>query len=253
MIMYFSGTGNSRYAALRLHSVVGGQLVDLNRRIKDHDYQPLVSRSPFILVAPTYAWSLPRVVEEYLRQTPMEGDNRLYAVLTCGGSCGGAEGRLRRMAEDLGLEFRGLAEIPMPENYVAMFSVPSRETAEAIIHRADGLLDQVALRIEDGRPLPRLSHGLGGAIQSNLINPLFYSMAVSADKFYATEACTGCGVCEQACPLNNISIKEGRPAWGESCTHCMACICGCPAEAIEYGKKSKGKRRYYLDADGVQR
>ena len=80
MIMYFSGTGNSRYAALRLHSVVGGQLVDLNRRIKDHDYQPLVSRSPFILVAPTYAWSLPRVVEEYLRQTPMQGDDRLYAV-----------------------------------------------------------------------------------------------------------------------------------------------------------------------------
>ena len=35
MILYFSGTGNSRYAALRLHEVLGGQLVDLNQRLKD--------------------------------------------------------------------------------------------------------------------------------------------------------------------------------------------------------------------------
>ena len=26
----------------------------------------------------------------------------------------------------------------------------------------------------------------------------------------------------------------------------MACIAGCPAEAIEYGKKTQGKPRYYL-------
>ena len=25
----------------------------------------------------------------------------------------------------------------------------------------------------------------------------------------------------------------------------MACISGCPAEAIEYGKRTVGKRRYY--------
>ena len=30
---------------------------------------------------------------------------------------------------------------------------------------------------------------------------------------------------------------------------CMACICGCPAEAIEYGKKSRGKPRYQCPKD----
>lgn len=42
-----------------------------------------------------------------------------------------------------------------------------------------------------------------------------------------------------------FEIKEGGPVWGKRCTHCMACICGCPAEAIEYGKRTVGKRRYY--------
>ena len=56
--------------------------------------------------------------------------------------------------------------------------------------------------------------------------------------------CIGCGKCEKVCPLDNIRLKKGKPEWGGDCTHCMACICSCPREAIEYGKKTLGKRRY---------
>ena len=52
----------------------------------------------------------------------------------------------------------------------------------------------------------------------------------------------------ELCPLNNIHLESGRPVWGKNCTHCMACICYCPKEAIEYGKKSKGKPRYHFEA-----
>ena len=47
--------------------------------------------------------------------------------------------------------------------------------------------------------------------------------------------------------MNNITLRGGRPVWGKACTHCMACICYCPAEAIEYGKKSRGKPRYRFE------
>ena len=67
---------------------------------------------------------------------------------------------------------------------------------------------------------------------------------VKATKFCATDACIGCGKCVERCVLNNIRLENGKPKWGEHCTHCMACICGCPTEAIEYGKTSRGKRRY---------
>lgn len=79
---------------------------------------------------------------------------------------------------------------------------------------------------------------------SGVINTLFYPLIVSAKKFYATDACIGCGKCTEVCPLNNVSLKDGKPVWGDHCTHCMACICKCPKEAVEYGNRSKGKPRY---------
>lgn len=71
---------------------------------------------------------------------------------------------------------------------------------------------------------------------------------MKAAAFYSTDECIGCGLCEKLCPLKNIQIrKDHRPVWGKECTHCMACIAKCPKKAIEYGKKSKGKNRYYID------
>ena len=52
----------------------------------------------------------------------------------------------------------------------------------------------------------------------------------------------GMGCMESTLSLIHISV------WGKNCTHCMACICYCPKEAIEYGKKSKGKPRYHFEA-----
>ena len=80
------------------------------------------------------------------------------------------------------------------------------------------------------------------------MNPVFYALFVKSRAFTAGDACTGCGQCARLCPTGSITLREGKPVWGPGCTHCMACICRCPAAAIEYGKKSRGKPRYHLDA-----
>ena len=94
--------------------------------------------------------------------------------------------------------------------------------------------------------LPR--NNLYDRFMSGPVNPIFYSFFVKANAFTAGDACTGCGQCARLCPMNNITIQNGKPAWGSDCTHCMACICYCPTEAIEYGKKSLGKPRYHFEA-----
>ena len=125
-----------------------------------------------------------------------------------------------------------------------MFDVPKKETAEKIVRIVQRPLKKGANTIYNIRAFEPIKVNLMDKIKSGPVNPLFYKFFVKSKAFYATDDCIGCKKCEKACVMNNITIKEGKPVWGKSCTHCMACICGCPKEAIEYGKRSKGKPRY---------
>lgn len=132
----------------------------------------------------------------------------------------------------------------MPENYIAMFNAPGEEQAKRIVEQAKPTLQECAELIVLGDIFAEKTCGFLDRLKSGAVNEGFYRFFVKADPFYVTDACIGCGKCVKNCVLNNISLANGRPAWGKECTQCMACICGCPAEAIEYGKRSRGKPRY---------
>ena len=66
MILYFSGTGNSKYVAKRIADALGDALVNLNDRIKASDTSSVETGERVIIVTPTYAWRIPRVVRDCL-------------------------------------------------------------------------------------------------------------------------------------------------------------------------------------------
>lgn len=244
MILYFSGTGNSEYVAKRIGRDIGDKAVDLFGRIRTGDFSEMESEGPWVVVVPIYAWRIPRVVEEWLKQTKLTGSREIYFVLTCGGSMGNADKYIRRLCDAKQMTYMGCREIVMPENYVAMFSTPTREQALEIIRQAESVIDETALRIKRSEvfPLPEIS--FGDKVSSGFINGVFYLMAVRAKPFYAERTCISCGKCADVCPLGNIHLVDGKPVWGKACTQCMACISRCPKEAIEYGRRTKGKARY---------
>lgn len=247
MILYFSGTGNSRWAARRLADSLGDDVVSINDALKKGESPLLRSDKPFVVVSPTYAWRLPRVVDSWLRAARFEGSHALYFVLTCGGSADNAAKYTKALCRDEGLQFRGLAEVLMPENYLALYPVPDEDECRRLIDQAGERLDALAAFVATGEPFPERRPTMKERFRSGPVNTAFYPALVLDKAFATTGACTSCGLCAARCPLNNITLEQGKPVWKGACTHCMACIGGCPAEAIEYGEKSKGRRRYYLD------
>lgn len=246
MILYFSGTGNSQYAAALAGEVLSEIPISINALLKSGTQAggEYVSETPFVFVTPTYAWRIPHVVERWIRENTFSGCRDAYFLMTCGDSIGAAELYLRSLCEDKGLHFQGVLKVSMPENYIAMFSAPQRAEAKAILERAKPEILKAAAQIRDRKALPSEKIGIGDRLYSGIVNTAFYKLFVSAKGFYTTDACTGCGHCVKVCPFDNIRLQNSKPLWGESCTHCMACICRCPQEAIEYKKKSLGQPRY---------
>ncbi|SHK12872.1 4Fe-4S binding domain-containing protein [Anaerocolumna jejuensis DSM 15929] len=246
MILYFTGTGNSRYAANLIADATEDEMFSMNEGIKKGDYNQLSSSKPYVFVMPTYAWRIPRIADAFLRKAAFSGSKKAYFVMTCGSQTGNAVYYLKKLCLDKGFEFMGISSIIMPENYIAMYNAPDKTEALKIIENSKPHILQTAECIKKEMPLPKENISPLDRFQSTAVNPLFYSIIVSDKGFYSTDSCISCGKCVTLCPINNVHLKVGRPEWSGNCTHCMACICGCPKEAIEYRNKSKGKPRYFL-------
>ena len=86
MILYFSGTGNSRYIAEVINSVIEDKLVSINECLKNNLIVSLEQQ--YIIVCPTYAWRIPRVVEQFIRTNHFVSGTKIYFIMTCGGDIG---------------------------------------------------------------------------------------------------------------------------------------------------------------------
>lgn len=244
MIVYFTGTGNSRYCAQLLEDRLQDPCLDAFCFIRNGVAAELSSQTPWVFVTPTYSWKIPRIFADFLRSGHFSGCRDAYFVMTCGEDIGNAPQANRRLCAQIGLEYRGTLPVVMPENYIAMFDVPQPAQAAEIIAAARPVLEQGSSCIREKVPFLPMKTKLLDRIKSGPVNALFYRFNVRAKPFWVSNACISCGRCRQVCPLGNIQLREGRPVWGRRCTHCMACICLCPVEAIEYGRSSQGKPRY---------
>ena len=193
MILYFSGTGNSAYTAGRIGRAVGDETLDLFEKLRSRDFSALHADRPWVVVAPTYAWRIPRIVQEWLEKTALSGSKKIYFVMTCGGSIGNAGAYLKKLCAAKRLEFQGCLAVPMPENYVAMFAAPTREEALETIRQAEQVIDEAARRVKSGEAFLQPTVTLQDRVNSGPINGIFYCFAIK--KFIS------------------MAVGQGRPIW----------------------------------------
>lgn len=243
MILYFSGTGNSRYTAEMIAKITDDEVISMNTLIKTGSKKPHKSEKPFVFVCPVYGGRIPPIVENYIRATRFEGTKKAYFVVCCALSPWVTVEYIEKLCAEKGFQLLGFNSVVMPQGYVAMGTTLSAEESNQIVQEAIPKIKNIAEHIAAETSLEKEEPGK--AMMSKVINPIMRTFMINAKGFYSTGACIGCGKCVERCPTNNITIVNGKPQWGKTCTHCMACIAGCPAEAIEYGKKSVGAPRYY--------
>ncbi len=253
MILYFSGTGNTRYCAKALARIQGDSAFDISPRNCDGDIRYNVSsRQRIVWMFPIYSWGVPPVVVEYMRQAVIDGAAEMphYMVATCGDDAGNAAKMWRRIISERGWTPRSAYTVQMPNTYVCLpgFDVDSDAVRRAKIDAAPERIAAIAAAIMQdsfsAAPHDMVTRGCCARLKTSIIYPWFKSNGVKPQRFAFTDACTGCGTCARACPMSNITIDDGHPHWHRNCAMCLACYHLCPTHAVMYGRVTRAKGQY---------
>nr|MBP6253646.1 flavodoxin [Clostridia bacterium] len=85
MIIYFTGTGNSRHLAKKVGEAINEIPVNSFEYIKECKKGSFDSDTPYVFVCPTYAWQIPHIFEKLIRESVFHGSDKAYFIMDCGG------------------------------------------------------------------------------------------------------------------------------------------------------------------------
>jgi len=240
MVVYFSGTGNSKWAAKEIASITGDTVKNISEDITLDD-------EVLGIVFPIYAWGMPAPMEKYLKEISVGKNTYVYMICTCGSNCGYADSQVEGV---IGRKLNASLSLSLPNNYIQGGNCEDEKGAKAKFKAAKPLLHEFAEKVkkrENG--VAMLTRGPLPHLMTSVVHPLFNFGMDSGKSFTFTDACISCGKCAKDCPTKNIQLVDGHPVWGKECCNCVACINNCDMNAIKYGKHDR--RTYHFKEEYV--
>ncbi len=245
MILYFTGTGNTKFVAEYIADHVGDDCVNLNDVLKFKRPLRFNSVKPFVFCAPIYAWRFPKLIEKLISRAELTGSEQIYFIATMGSQTGDFEYSLEKLAYAKDMAYMGACGVPMPNNFINGSELPTPEEAEIKIKASLPLMKTLSDRIMQGTMIEKFDDTPFAGLASGTVNYMFSRFYKSSDKFIVSGDCVSCGKCESVCPVNNVRLSlAGVPHFDSYCINCYSCVNRWPQQAINIGKKTEGRRRY---------
>lgn len=242
VLYYFSATGNSLYAAKVLAESLGdSRLAAMSAGQQERRIVPAAARVG--LVFPLHYFGVPPLVRQFVERLELAEAKYVFAVVTCGApTWSSALSDVGQILHERGGELAAGFRVGMISNYIALSALPPQAKraeklggAQAKLQRIGEMIAASARQVEPEYfrwPCAAVNHWWLGRV------------AEADRRFSAAPSCTGCGLCEQVCPVGNIKLQTRRPVWRHGCLECLACLHICPVRSIEFGSRTPGRERY---------
>jgi ferredoxin/flavodoxin len=265
-IFYFSGTGNSLYAAKELQKrLPDTELTPILQAMGEDAHRP---RGEAVgLIFPLYATTTPKIVDRFIKKLDPRDVRYLFAVATRGGTVCNAFIQIDKLLRPKGRQLDAYFILNMPgcsDPLMEDFPVKMSEDRLARLHAAvDRRMDSIEEVIADRKADRSEDLSAKGATPPPILRPFIPildiiapvllplgKIAESRFDFYADTDCNGCGVCEQVCLACKIKMVDKRPLWQRAvkCYGCFACLNFCPVHSVQV--KSKWYLKSYTPVNG---
>jgi hypothetical protein len=189
MIFYFSGTGNTRWAAEQLAQATGERLLSMAEELRSGNGCYELSEGERIgFCFAVHGWQPPHIVRQFIRQLRISGaeGHFCYALVTCGDSIGCTIEMLGSELAAVGLRVESAFSLVMPESYVCLpfmkTDTPEREQQKIAQARED-LARYAQLIVERRAGEMHLVKGPAPWVLSHVIGAYFNGRMISDKKF----------------------------------------------------------------------
>jgi len=235
IIYWFSGTGNSLYAAKRLVAELGDtSLYPMTTEVPGGEVGGSGEKIGFVF--PSYYCNLPRIVRSFIQKLKIKDGTYLFALVTMGAIGMGSVAAFESCLKQKKLRLDYGRSIIMPANYAILYNPADKAKVENRLEKTDKKIKKISLQIKTGvRSVRKIIY---------TSDKLYKNIEELDSQFFAEDSCNACGQCEKICPVGNIVMDKKKPRWLHHCEHCVACMSWCPVKAIQYGEKTKKRRRY---------
>ncbi len=233
--IYFSGTGNSRYAVelfCREYDKEAGVY-----SIEDDGASAAICGVDMIVMAyPVQFSTVPKILRDYVTENKEIWNNKkVFVIATMGLFSGDGAGVLGRLLESYGAKVIGGLHLKMPDS-IADEKVLKRplDKNRELVRQAEQKIKESVRRLKDGHPT---QEGIGWLYRmAGFFGQRLYfgykTKAYSSKLKIDDERCVGCGMCAKLCPMDNIALVERKAIASNRCTMCYRCINKCPRQAI---------------------
>lgn len=240
MIFYFTGTGNSLFAAQKLADE-NERVISMIDAVREKQFHCTLAPGEALgFVFPVYFYTVSDPVLELVRNLTVENASFVYAVIPCGASIGPAGGFLKSELHKRGLELQRVDPLVVPDGALIFYDIDAPELLALQLDAAAEALDSIRDAVAQRRP-----NRISGSAAAGRAGLAAYHLCQSTKKFHVDSSCVHCGKCASICPAGAIRIVDGSPVWEkEKCLKCCGCINRCPVSAIQYGSKTAARGRY---------
>jgi len=252
-LYFFTGTGNSYRVAVWMAGAARDAGADVTVRPIEsaHPAEEIGKGETMLLglVMPTHGFTAPWAMLRFALRLPRRSNTHVVVVATRAGSkigpvfTPGIEGTGTYLVALIlalkGYRIRGAMGIDMPSNWTAMHPGLSPGTVAGIVARARVKVAGFIGTVLSGkrRFTGWLSLLIGLCFFYVSLGYLLIGRLFLAKLFFASDRCTGCGLCAEFCPNNAIKMRGSgsrrRPYWTFHCESCMRCMAYCPTQAVE--------------------